>query len=64
MKKLNDLFVNTDGNDINNFSGGSSPLYFSDLVFTISDSKIKVIKNRFGMEGDEIPYNTKQIVEF
>jgi hypothetical protein len=56
--------VNTDGNDINNFRGGSGPLYVSDLVFTISGSKIKVIKNRFGMEGDEILYNTKQIVEF
>jgi hypothetical protein len=55
--------VNTDGNDINNFSGGSGPLYVSDLVFTISDDKIKVIKNRFGMDGDEILYNTKQSVE-
>ncbi len=56
--------VNTDGNDSNNFRGGSGPLYVSDLVFTISNDKIKVIKNRFGMEGDEILYNTKQIVEF
>ena len=56
--------VNTDGNYINNFSGGSGPLYVSDLVFTISNDKIKVIKNRFGMDGDEILYNTKQIVEF
>jgi hypothetical protein len=57
--------MNSDGNDINNFSGGSSPLYVSDLVFTISDNKIKVIKNRFGMDGDEILYNTQQqIVEF
>ena len=56
--------INSDGNDINNFSGGSAPLYVSDLVFTISDDKIKVIKNRFGMDGDEILYNTKQIVEF
>ena len=56
--------MNSDGNDINNFSGGSAPLYVSDLVFTISDDKIKVIKNRFGMDGDEILYNTKQIVEF
>ena len=56
---------NSGGNDINNFSGGSgSALYVSDLVFTISDDKIKVIKNRFGMDGDEILYNTKQIVEF
>jgi hypothetical protein len=56
--------MNSDGNDINNFSGGSAPLYVSDLVFTISNDKIKVIKNRFGMDGDEILYNTKQIVEF
>jgi hypothetical protein len=56
--------VNSEGNDIKNFSGGSSPLYVSDLVFTISDNKIKVIKNRFGMDGDEILYNTEQqIVE-
>jgi hypothetical protein len=57
--------MNSDGNDINNFSGGSAPLYVSDLVFTISDNKIKVIKNRFGHDGDEILYNTQQqIVEF
>ncbi len=52
--------TNSDGNDINNFSGGNSPLYVSDLVFTISDDKIKVLKNRFGMDGDEILYNIKQ----
>ncbi len=56
--------MNSDGNDINNFSGGNGSLYVSDLVFTISDNKIKVIKNRFGHDGDEIIYNTKQIVEF
>ena len=57
--------MNSDGNEIKNFSGGSGPLYVSDLVFTISDNKIKVIKNRFGMDGDEILYNTEQqIVEF
>jgi hypothetical protein len=56
--------MNSDGNDIKNFSGGNSTLYVSDLVFTISDDKIKVIKNRFGIDGDEILYNTKQIVEF
>ena len=52
--------MNSDGNDINNFSGGSGALYVSDLVFTICDDKIKVIKNRFGIDGDEILYNTKQ----
>ena len=56
--------VNSLGNDIQNFRGGGGPLYASDLAFTISNDKIKVIKNRFGYDGDEILYNTKQIVEF
>ena len=56
--------VNSLGNDIQNFIGGSGPLYASDLAFKISNDKIKVIKNRFGMDNDEILYNTKQIVEF
>ncbi len=50
-------------NSDSNFSGGNYPLYVSDLVFTISDDKIKVIKNRFGIDGDEILYNTKQTCE-
>jgi len=56
--------VNSLGNDIQNFRGGAGPLYASDLAFTISNDKITVIKNRFGMDGGEILYNTKQIVEF
>ncbi len=52
--------VNSLGNDIKNFTGGSGPLYASDLAFTISNDKIRVIKNRFGYDGDEILYNTKQ----
>jgi hypothetical protein len=52
--------INSEGNDIKNFTGGSGPLYASDLAFTISNDKIKVIKNRFGLDGDEILYNTKQ----
>jgi hypothetical protein len=52
--------INSEGNDIQNFTGGSGPLYTCDLAFTISNDKIKVIKNRFGLDGDEIPYNTKQ----
>jgi len=44
------------------FTGGNSPLYMADLAFTVDCDKIKVVKNRFGMDGDEILYNTKQIV--
>lgn len=56
--------VNSLGNDIQNFRGGGGPLYASDLAFIISNDKIKVIKNRFGIDNYEILYNTKQIVEF
>jgi hypothetical protein len=52
--------INSEGNDIQNFTSGSGPLYACDLAFTISNDKIKVIKNRFGIDGDGILYNTKQ----
>lgn len=43
------------------FNSGNSPLYISDLAFTISDGKIMLQKNRFGENGEEIIYNLKQI---
>ena len=49
--------VNSEGRDINNFKDGPSPIYTSDLVLSIFDKKIKIIKNRFGNNGDEILYN-------
>lgn len=30
------------------------PIYIADIAVSISDDKIKVIKNRFGQDGDEI----------
>ncbi len=52
------------GSDVNNFIGGSGPIYTSDLALTIIDNKIKIIKNRFGNNGDEILYNTKDLITF
>lgn len=49
--------VNSNNDGINNFSGGSGPIYSSDLVLSIIDRKITIIKNRFGNNGDEIVYN-------
>jgi hypothetical protein len=47
------------------FNGGNTTLFTVDLAMTINESKIKVIKNRFGMDGDEILYSIQQqIVEF
>jgi len=52
--------INSEGNDINNFSGGSQPIYVSDLALSIIDNKIKIIKNRFGNNGDEIVYKFQE----
>lgn len=49
--------TNSNNNEISNFSGGSGAIYTSDLVLSIKYNKIKVLKNRFGNNGDEIVYN-------
>lgn len=48
--------TNSNDNEISNFSGGSEPIFTSDLVLSIKDNKIKVLKNRFGNNGDDILY--------
>lgn len=55
--------INSDDVYINNFIGGSQQLYMSDLAMVVYSDKIKVIKNRYGKDGDYILYNAKQIVE-
>lgn len=46
-----------------NFVGGNQTLHMVDLALTIKGDVAKVIKNRFGKDGDYILYNTKQSVE-
>jgi hypothetical protein len=45
---------NIDDSDIMNFSGGSHPIYISDLALLMKENSIKVVKNRFGNDGDDI----------
>lgn len=52
------------GAPYNTFTGGNNTLYIADLALTLDSDKIKIVKNRYGFDGDEILYNTKQIVEF
>ena len=56
--------TNSSDNNINNFIGGSGPIYTSDLALTIIDNKIKIIKNRFGNSGDEIVYNSQENLSY
>jgi hypothetical protein len=45
---------NIDDASITNFKGGSKPIYMSDLVIVMEEESMKVIKNRFGENGDDI----------
>jgi hypothetical protein len=46
--------MNSDDNSITNFRGGSAPIYMSDVAIIMQDESMKVIKNRFGENGDDI----------
>ena len=45
---------NADDSSITNFKGGSKPIYVSDVAIIMQDESMKVIKNRFGENGDDI----------
>ena len=45
---------NFDDASITNFKGGSKPIYVSDVAIIMQDESMKVIKNRFGENGDDI----------
>jgi hypothetical protein len=45
---------NADDSSITNFSGGSQPIFMSDVAIVMQEESMKVIKNRFGENGDDI----------
>jgi hypothetical protein len=48
---------NVDDVNITNFSGGSQPIYMSDVVVVMEEESMKVIKNRFDDNNIDISYN-------
>lgn len=48
---------NFDDDSITNFSGGSRPIYMSDVAIVMQDESMKVIKNRFDDNNIDISYN-------
>lgn len=48
---------NIDDNSITNFSGGSQPIYMSDVAIVMQDESIKIIKNRFDHNDIDVSYN-------
>jgi hypothetical protein len=48
---------NVDDVSITNFSGGSQPIYMSDVAIVMQEESMKVIKNRFDDNNIDISYN-------
>lgn len=48
---------NVDDVSITNFSGGSEPIYISDVAIVMGEESMKVLKNRFDDNGIDISYN-------
>jgi hypothetical protein len=48
---------NVDDANITNFSGGSKPMYISDVAIVMQEESMKVIKNRFDDNNIDISYN-------
>ncbi len=48
---------NVDDASITNFSGGSQPIYMSDVSVVMQEESMKVIKNRFDHNDIDISYN-------
>jgi hypothetical protein len=48
---------NVDDTSITNFSGGSQPIYMSDVAIVMQEESMKVIKNRFDDNNIDISYN-------
>ena len=48
---------NVDDDSITNFSGGSQPIYMSDVAIVMGEESMKVIKNRFDHNDIDISYD-------
>jgi hypothetical protein len=48
---------NIDDVNITNFSGGSQPIYMSDVVVVMQEESMKVLKNRFDENDIDVSYN-------
>jgi hypothetical protein len=48
---------NVDDSSITNFSGGSHPIFMSDVVIVMQEKSMKVIKNRFDHNDIDISYD-------
>jgi len=55
---------NVDDDSITNFTGGNRPIYMSDVVIVMQEKSMKVIKNRFGENGDDILVSFDKLKEY
>jgi hypothetical protein len=48
---------NVDDANITNFSGGSQPIYMSDIAVVMQEESMKIIKNRFDHNDIDVSYD-------
>ena len=48
---------NVNDTNITNFSGGSRPIYMSDVAIVMQDESMKIIKNRFDHNDIDVSYD-------
>ena len=49
--------MNSDDTNITNFSGGTSPIYMSDVAIVMQEESMKIIKNRFDHNDIDVSYD-------
>ena len=54
-KNIDDEYFSHDS--IKNFSGGSEPIYMSDVAIVMQDESMKIIKNRFDRNDIDVSYD-------
>ena len=64
LSPVNSTMGSALGNDIPSFSGGNRSIYMADMVYVIEGRKIKIIKNRFGFDGDNITISLDNLKDY
>lgn len=64
LSPVNSTMGSALGNDIPSFSGGNRSIYMADMAYVIEGRKIKIIKNRFGFDGDNITISLDNLKDY
>ena len=64
LSPVNSTMGSALGKSIPSFSGGNRSIYMADMAYVIEGRKIKIIKNRFGFDGDNITISLDNLKDY